>query len=98
MKGWRRIWRRKPFRSACGIVEEMARFDANSHIPEDIAMTQSARSVLTAFESLPPSEQHPVATEILRHFVPTDDLPEAALHESADELFRGYDAEEAPGI
>ncbi len=58
-------------------------------------MTSTAREVLEAFDALPPAERHEVAAEILRRSVGADDLPEAALHELADELFRGYDAEEA---
>jgi hypothetical protein len=58
-------------------------------------MTQAARDVLAAFDALPPAEQHQVAAEILRRSAAAGDLPEAALHELADELFRGYDAEES---
>jgi hypothetical protein len=58
-------------------------------------MTASARDLLAAFDALSPAEQQQVAAEILRRSVATDDLPEAALHELAAELFRGYDAEEA---
>ncbi len=36
-----------------------------------------------------------MAAEILRRAAPAGPLPEAALHELADELFRAYDAEEA---
>jgi len=58
-------------------------------------MTASARNLLAAFDTLPPDEQHQVAAEILRRTAAADDLPEAALTELADELFRSYDAEEA---
>jgi hypothetical protein len=58
-------------------------------------MTATARELLAAFETLSPTEKHQVAAEILRRSAPDDDLPEAALAELADELFRSYDAEEA---
>ena len=58
-------------------------------------MTQAALELLMTFDALAPSDQEEVAAEILRRALPSDDLPEEALHELADELFRGYDAEEA---
>jgi hypothetical protein len=58
-------------------------------------MTASAHDVLAAFDALSPAEQHQVAVEILRRSAPAGDLPEAALEESAAELFSGYDAEQA---
>ena len=58
-------------------------------------MTKAAHDLLTAFDALSPSEQHDVAVAILRRIAATEDIPEAALHELADELFRAYDAEEA---
>ena len=58
-------------------------------------MTPDGCKLLTAFDALSPAEQHEVAVEILRRTVETGDLPEAAMHELADELFRSYDAEEA---
>ena len=57
-------------------------------------MTKAAHDLLTAFEALPPADQHEVAVVILRRTAATEDIPEAALHELADELFRSYDAEE----
>jgi hypothetical protein len=57
-------------------------------------MTETARSLLTAFDALPPAEQQQVVVEILRRTAAADDLPETALDELAAELFRGYDAEE----
>jgi hypothetical protein len=50
--------------------------------------------LLLAFDALSPAEQHDVVCELLRRTTVSDDLPEAALHELADELFRSYDAEE----
>ena len=57
-------------------------------------MTEAARELLKTFDALSPSEQHEIATEILRRAAASGELPEAALHELADELFRRYDAEE----
>jgi hypothetical protein len=58
-------------------------------------MTEAARELLRTFETLSPTDQQQVAAEILRRTAASGDLSEAALHELADELFRGYDAEEA---
>ena len=58
-------------------------------------MTQAGRHVLTAFDALSPVEQSQVAAEILRRSATSGGVSEATLHELADELFRGYDAEEA---
>ena len=58
-------------------------------------MTQAALELLMTFDALAPSDQEEVAAEILRRALPSDDLSEDGLHELADELFRGYDAEEA---
>jgi hypothetical protein len=55
----------------------------------------TAREVLAAFDALSPAEQQEVAAEILRRTAGAGDLSEAALHELAAALFRGYDAEEA---
>jgi hypothetical protein len=60
-------------------------------------MTATARHLLDAFEALTEADKHQVAVEILRRFVDPakGDLPESALVEAADELFRTLDAEEA---
>lgn len=59
-------------------------------------MSQTARQLLTAIEALPDAEREAVVAELLtRHPVGAGDLPEVALVELADELFRSYDAEEA---
>ena len=60
-------------------------------------MTPTARQLLDAFDALPDADKHQVAVEILRRFAGAveGDLPESALVEMADELFRGLDAEEA---
>ena len=58
-------------------------------------MTPAAGKVLNAFDALSPAEQHGVAVEILRRSLANDDLPEAALVELADEMFRICDTEDA---
>jgi hypothetical protein len=58
-------------------------------------MTTAAQDMLKVFDTLPAPVQHEVAVAILRRTSSAEDIPEAALHELADELFRGYDAEEA---
>lgn len=58
-------------------------------------MTEAARQLLMTFESLAPTDQEEVAAVLLRRAVASEELSEDALHELADELFRGYDAEEA---
>ncbi len=58
-------------------------------------MTASARKILAEFDSLPPDDQQQVAAEIQRRTADKEDLPESVLDESAAELFRTYDAEEA---
>ena len=42
----------------------------------------------------PAAAQHELAVAILRRTTSADDIPEAALHELADELFRSYDVEQ----
>ena len=60
-------------------------------------MTAVAQQVLATFDSLSQADKHQVAVEILRRMSASDEgnLPEAALVEAADELFRALDAEEA---
>jgi hypothetical protein len=60
-------------------------------------MTATARQLLDSFDALPDAEKHQVAVEILRRVTVAveGDLPESALVEVADELFRTLDAEEA---
>jgi hypothetical protein len=58
-------------------------------------MTKAAQELLSAFDALPPTEQHEVAVVILRRTASKEDISEIALNELADELFCGYDAEEA---
>jgi hypothetical protein len=68
------------------------------HSPQvslEVLMPATVREVLAAFDTLSPPEQRQVAAEILRRSAVQGDLPEAALHELAAELFRGYDARDA---
>ncbi len=60
-------------------------------------MTTPVQQVLNAFDSLSEVDKHQVAVEILRRVsvLGEGDLPESALVELADELFRALDAEEA---
>ena len=58
-------------------------------------MSEAARALLEAFEALSPSDQKELTVEILRRAVPDKDTLEGDLLAAADELFRGYDAEEA---
>lgn len=58
-------------------------------------MSAEAQNLLKAFDALPAAAQHEVALAIIRRTISTDDIPDGALHELADDLFRGYDAEEA---
>ncbi|MBV9126381.1 MAG: hypothetical protein JO112_23785 [Planctomycetes bacterium] len=60
-------------------------------------MTATVRQLLDSFDTLSDADKHQVAIEILRRFggAAKGDLPEAALVEAADELFRALDAEEA---
>jgi hypothetical protein len=60
-------------------------------------MTATAQQLLDSFDALPDADKHKVAVEILRWFAGAvkGDLPERALLEAADELFRTLDAEEA---
>jgi hypothetical protein len=60
-------------------------------------MTTAVQQLLDSFDALPDAEKHQAAVEILRRVSASvgGDLPEAALVEAADELFRALDAEEA---
>ena len=58
-------------------------------------MSTAAKDLLKAFDALPAAAQHEVAVAILRRTASVEDIPEAALHELADELFRSYDAGES---
>ena len=59
-------------------------------------MTTAVQQLLNAFDALPETDKHQAAVAILRRVVvPVEgDLPESALVEAADELFRALDAEE----
>ena len=59
-------------------------------------MTTPVRQLLDAFDALPDADKHQAAVEILRRLGPAEgDVPEAALLQAADELFRALDGEEA---
>jgi hypothetical protein len=60
-------------------------------------MTVAVRQLLESFNALSDADKHQAAIEILRRFAGAaeGDVPEAALVEAADELFRALDAEEA---
>ena len=60
-------------------------------------MTATVRQLLDSFDALSDADKHQAAVEILRRLggATQGDLPEAALVEAADELFRALDAEEA---
>ncbi len=60
-------------------------------------MNATVQEVLESFDALSEDDKHRAAVEILRR-VSSDaagDIPESALVEAADELFRALDAEEA---
>ncbi len=60
-------------------------------------MTTAVQQLLNAFDGLPEADKHQSTVEILRRVsAPVEgDVPESALVEAADELFRALDAEEA---
>jgi hypothetical protein len=59
-------------------------------------MTTAVQAILASFDSLSEAERQEAAVEILRRVTLAEgELPEQALIETADELFRALDAEEA---
>ena len=60
-------------------------------------MTATVQQLLDTFDALPDADKHQAAVEILRRISSAveGDLPDSALVEAADELFRTLDAEEA---
>ena len=60
-------------------------------------MNTAVQQLLESFDALPEADKHRAAVEILRRVsaVGAEDVPESALVEAADELFRALDAEEA---
>jgi hypothetical protein len=60
-------------------------------------MSAAVQQLLDSFDGLAEMDKHQVAIEILRRCASTSvgDLPDAALLEAAEELFRTLDAEEA---
>jgi hypothetical protein len=57
----------------------------------------AVQQLLESFDALPEADKHLAAVEILRRVLPSavGDVPESALVEAAEELFRSLDAEEA---
>ena len=60
-------------------------------------MNTAVQQLLASSDALSPADQQRAAVEILRRVSPRaeGDVPEAALLEAADDLFRALDAEEA---
>ena len=60
-------------------------------------MTAAVQQLLQAFDALSDAEKHQATVELLRRAVPTapPELPEEALVEAAEELFRELDEREA---
>jgi hypothetical protein len=58
-------------------------------------MTTAVRVLLESFDALSEAERQEAAVEILRRVTPEGELSDQALVETADELFRMLDAEEA---
>jgi hypothetical protein len=59
-------------------------------------MPTAVQKVLEAFNALSEADKHQAAVTILRQALPAadGDVPESALVEAADELFRALDAQE----
>jgi hypothetical protein len=55
----------------------------------------AVQQFVEAFDALTEADKRCATVEILRRFSPESDVPEAALLEAADDLFRALDAEEA---
>jgi hypothetical protein len=60
-------------------------------------MTAAVRQLLDTFDALPEADKHQAAIEILRRVSAgvEGDLPETALVEAADDLFRALDEQES---
>jgi hypothetical protein len=60
-------------------------------------MSNAVQQLLSAFDDLPEPDRHQAAVEILRRVSKGvgGDLPESALVQAAEDLFRAMDAEEA---
>jgi hypothetical protein len=57
-------------------------------------VTTAVQALLDSFDSLSEPERQEAAVEILRRLSVEGELPDQALAEAADELFRMLDAEE----
>lgn len=73
------------------VIEPMQRQDFVKR--SGAVMTEAARSLIDAFHALPPDDRREVLAELFRRSE-ADDLDQDLLT-AADQLFRGYDAEEA---
>jgi hypothetical protein len=60
-------------------------------------VNSTVQQLLESFDALPEADKHRAALEILRRVsaAGAGDIPESALVEAADKLFRTLDAEEA---
>ncbi|HVC97137.1 MAG TPA: hypothetical protein VND64_25890 [Pirellulales bacterium] len=60
-------------------------------------MSNAVQRLLESFDILPEGDKHFAAVEILRRISPAaeGDVPDSALVEAAEELFRALDAAEA---
>jgi hypothetical protein len=60
-------------------------------------MTAAVRQLLDTFDALPEADKHQAGVEILRRVTAgaTGDLPESALVEATDDLFRALDEQES---
>jgi hypothetical protein len=54
-------------------------------------MTAAVQQILNSFDALPEPEQQQAAVAILRRVSPEGDLPDAALVEAAEALFRSLE-------
>jgi hypothetical protein len=58
-------------------------------------MTIDARHVLDAYDALAAEDRQQVAVEILRRASSSNELTNEAFEQTATDIFRAYDAEEA---
>jgi hypothetical protein len=58
-------------------------------------MSEFVRQLLASFDALSEADKEAAVEQLLRRLPSRGDVPEAALHAAADELFAALDAEEA---
>lgn len=58
-------------------------------------MTEAVQRLIDSFDALPEADKYLAVVELLRRAPTQGDLSEQTLTETADELFRALDAEEA---